>query len=317
MRKNILKLNFSKLRKLEAQYLANSVIEIVERNDPETLNIKEIFDILVAQTPQIELLKIGYGSHPITHDLGILRTRRNAYAQGIINKLQTIDRAKERELEGSLKVAKPIVFRYLYQLPKSTEKDIRQTLIQFFDFIKVDSKLSTAITALDLTNQVANLQVVSSDIDTHYIDRRVDISARPKDKTPDIVSVIKKHILDLFKQIEVAQIKHTELDYTALIDELNNMIANMKADLKARASYNKKKAEEALNNKNTEVVEKQDEVIVEPASEEPSTSTQSTERMYPTNVEVDNEENLEQLDIKKTAAVSTKQTRLPIVSPEA
>ena len=35
------------------------------------------------------------------------------------------------------------------------------------------------------------------------------------------------------------------------------------------------------------------------------------------NVEVEDEDNLEQVDIKKTVAVSEKQTRLPIVSTEA
>ncbi len=92
------------------------------------------------------------------------------------------------------------------------------------------------------------------------------------------------------------------------------LLSCAKAEVKARQSYNKKKAEEALNNK--EVVE-DNEVVIESTSEKPSAATQSTNGMYPMNVEVDKEDNLEQLDIKKTVAVSTKQTRLPIVSTEA
>lgn len=315
MHTNILRIGFSRLKKLEVQFLASSVIGIVEKHDPETLHIKEIFDILVEHEPQIKLLKIGYGPHPITSDLGTLRKRRNAYAQGMIDRINTIERTKEGGMESALKVAKPIVFRYLQSLSRNSEKIIRQTLIQFFDLFGESASLQTAMTTLGLQSHIDGLQSVVCEIDEQYELRRESISARPKAKTPDIVAVVRTVIQDLFKQIEVAQIKHQELDYTSLIDELNLEIARAKAEVKARASYNKNKAENALND--NEVVE-DDEVVVESDPEEPSESTYTTERIYPMmSVEADDEDDLGQLDKKKTVAVSTKQTRLPNVSNEA
>ena len=308
------RINFSMLKKLEVQFLASSVIEIVEKYDPETLNIKEIFDILVEQTPQIKLLKIRYGQHPITLELVKLRKRRNAYAQGIIDKVRTIERAKEVSMEGPLKIAKPVALHYLQYLPKKGEKGIRQILIQLFELVESNEDLSEAMGSLDLFTYFDNLQSVHMAIDKQYDARREDISARPKMNTTKIVAALKVALHDLFKEIEVAQKKYRELDYTLLIDELNNEIAKANAEAKARASYNKKKAEDALGD--DEIVE-DDGIVIQSRSERPSEFTQSTERMHPLNVEVDNEENSEQLDIKKTVAVSTKQTRLPIVSTEA
>ena len=309
MKKKILKISFSQLLKLEFQYLASSVIEIVEKHDPEALKIKEIFDILVKQKPQIKLLKVRYGPHPITLKLSNLRISRNAYAQGMIDQLKTLERVKESGTEEALIVAKPIVIRYLQNLSKNTEKTIRQTLIQFFDVVAEDGAFQMALETLGLLSYHDNLQSVNTAIDEQYILRRENVSARPKDKTPDIIAAIMSDTQDLFKQIEVAQIKHPEIDYTTLIDEMNNEIAKAKAEIKARKSYNKKKAEEKALNDN--------EIVIEGVSEEPLETSQPAQRIYPMNAQVDDEGDFEQVDKKRTVAVPRKQLLLPDVSTEA
>ena len=309
MKKKILKISFSQLLKLEFQYLASSVIEIVEKHDPEALKIKEIFDILVKQKPQIKLLKVRYGPHPITLKLSNLRFSRNAYAQGMIDQLKTLERVKESGTEEALIVAKPIVIRYLQNLSKNTEKTIRQTLIQFFDVVAEDGAFQMALETLGLLSYHDNLQSVNTAIDEQYILRRENVSARPKDKTPDIIAAIMSDTQDLFKQIEVAQIKHPEIDYTTLIDELNNEIAKAKAEVKARKSINKKKAEEKALNDN--------EIVIEGDSEEPLETSQPAQRIYPMNAQVDDEGDFEQVDKKRTVAVPRKQLLLPDVSTEA
>ena len=317
MHNNISRISFSKLKKEEVRNLAGRVIVAVEAHDPETLQIKEIYDLLVELQPQIKALKLRHIAHPVSKKLDALRKQRIGYSQGIIKQIETIERTQPKEMQEPLELAKPILLHHLKGLWGENDVKVYENIEILSDMIKENVELSSAVSSLNLDSYISNLLTVNSTIGEYLNERTQDISERPKNPTPAIVAAVKTALEDLFKQIEVAQVKNKELVYKPLIDRLNGVIAYFKAELKARSTYNKKKAEEALNNKNTEVVEKQDEVIVEPASEEPSTSTQSTERMYPTNVEVDNEENLEQLDIKKTAAVSTKQTRLPIVSPEA
>ena len=52
-------------------------------------------------------------------------------------------------------------------------------------------------------------------------------------------------------------------------------------------------------------------------SERPSETTEAAPEVNLMSVELGNEEYFDELDIKKTAAVSTKQTRLPRISSEA
>ena len=316
MNTNIQNIAISQLKKLEVQFLASSVIEIVQKHDPEILLIKDIFDKLVELEPQIGLLKIPYGPHPMTAELKKMRRRRIAYAQEIINRIHTMEYAKVEGTEGSIMVAKPIVHRYLKGLSNNSQKAINQTVVQFLDTAKKDENFKTALLDLDLMSYVENLELVNTDVNALYNQRRESLSARPKGITPEVKAAIKVALENLFKQIEIAQVKNAELPYKPLIDELNLEISKAKAEIKARASYNKKKAEEALDD-NEVVVENDDEVVVESQPEESSQSTMSAPEMSLMRAEMENGEDFGGLDIKKTVAVSTKQTRLPVISNEA
>lgn len=315
MNSSILKISFSRLRKQEIKTLASKVITVVDGYDPETLGIKEIYDLLVELKPQIKSLGLEHLAHPISAELNELRRQRIAFAQGVVDRIKTVENGRMSGMEASLKIAKPIVLHHLKGLRAYDDIKSYENINSFFELFDKSASLQTAIQDLDLTSYLDNLLAVNVMIDEQFNARTKSISERPKAITPSIAAAIKTALENLFKQIEVAQIKNQELDYTPLIDELNEHLAILKARLKARASYYKNKAENALND--NEVVE-DDEVVVEGDPEEPSESTYTTERIYPMmSVEADDEDDLGQLDKKKTVAVSTKQTRLPNVSNEA
>ena len=313
MNKKIKKIRFSSLWKVELPELADRLITIVEKHDPETLEIKATFDLLVGQKPQINLLEVPFGPHPITKKLKRLRKQRKAFASGINNRLKTIEKGGKTNAIEHLEVLQPVAIRFLSELSRANNKVTSQRVTQFLEQILMRPELSDATEALEMSSDIQDLQVVHANLGDEYDKRTQSNSVRPKGMTSTYVNSVITAINNMFKDIELAQVKNPALDYNPLVDELNEELVSFGKLINARASYNKRKAEEAL--KNNEVVD--DEVIVESKSEEPLESTQSTERIKPMNVEVDNEENLDQLDIKKTAAVSTKQTRLPIVSPEA
>lgn len=308
MDRNILKINFSKLQKLEVRSLARRVIEIVEKHNPENLQIKEIFDKLVELQPQIDHLDNGCTSHWLTKEINKLRRRRNAFAQGLLNRIKTIQDGEVNGMEKSAKIVMPIAIHYLQGLSREKEVVKVETISLFLNLVDNNEELSDAIETLKLTPETDNLKIVISDIGMLYNKRRESTSARPKAKTLVHVDKIKIATLNLFKQIEVALIKNTDLDYKPLVDELNEEITKAKAGVKIRSSYNKKKAEGAIDD---------NEVAVMSLSERPSETTEAAPEVNLMSVELGNEEDFDELDIKKTAAVSTKQTRLPIVSSKA
>jgi len=319
MSTKILKLSFSRLRKDELKTLAKRIIEIGEKYDPEALKINELFDLLVELQPQIDSLDRGYIAHPITKPLNVLRKQRAAYAQGIIDRMKFIENAMVSGMQDALKVAKPIVKQHLQHLWEYDEIMVYQNINSFFKILAENTKLQTAMKTLEMTSYLDNLQSLNQTIEEQYSERREDLSRREKGVTSKTLDAIKIALEYLFKEIDVATLKNKNLDYKPLIDEVNKEIAVIKAKLKARSSYNKKKAKEALSNK---LVVDNNEIGAEGQSEEPSESiqsTQSTKRMYAMNVAVNrrDEENPDQLDVKKAAPLPTKQSQPPIDSSEA
>ena len=69
MKESVLIVGFSRLLKLEVQKMANDVIRIVGKYNPEELQIKPMFDLLVAEQPKIDGLRVKFRGHPLTKKL--------------------------------------------------------------------------------------------------------------------------------------------------------------------------------------------------------------------------------------------------------
>ena len=154
MDNNILTVSFSRLNKLEVQNLAENVITIVEKHNPENLQIKEIFDKLVELEPQIDLLTYGYASHWLTPEINKLRRKRNAFTRGLLDRMRTIEDVEIEGMEQSIQIAKPTAIKYLQGLSKKREKTKVQIISQFFGLLENNEKLAGAFEQLDLISDI-------------------------------------------------------------------------------------------------------------------------------------------------------------------
>ena len=308
MYKNISKISFSRLLKLELPVLARGVIEIVDKHDPETLKIKELFDKLVEQKTQIKKLEVAYGPHPLTEELNDLRNMRLAFAVGIVSQMRTIKNGKVEGMQAALKIAQPVAHRYLHKISRHNNKVVLEKITQFFDSIEEDAALESAFDTLNLTTYLDEMQSVHSTLMEQFGMKRSSISERPDVKTATLVKSITTALKNIFADIELSQIKNQDLDYTPLIDELNAEIAEFTLLISKRASYNKKKADGVIDD---------NEVVNDDESGEEIETTETDTRMYPMNEEVELMENLDDMDKKRTVAASSGQARPPIVSTKA
>ena len=311
MNKKIIKIDFSSLLKFELPNVANRVIEIVEKHNPETFKIKELFDELVEQKPQIDKLKIRFGAHPLTKEMNDLRTRLRAFTIGISNQMKTIENGKVESMQAALKVAQPVVNLYIDKIWKNNNVETEEKVSAFFDNIDANEELEVAFTTLNMSTYLDELRSVLSELVEQFNNRGVSYSSRVEIKTNLLAKPIIKAIRNLFLDIELAQVKNKDLDYTPLVYELNTLLAYFDRTINVLASHNKKKAEQ-------NVVDGNEEVTHDDKSGEPINSISSNMRISLMNKK-DGEamEDLEQVDKKKTVAVSTKTTQLPLNSTEA
>ena len=263
---------YSKLLKLELPRLANRVIEIVEKHDPETLKIKEVFDLLVEEKPQVEGLIVRHGPHPITEELQPLRKKLLMYASTITFQMNVIVREDMYVKAENVRIAKIFINRYLLKLGlKKNREVISQRLDEFFLEIEQDAQLEAILDTLGLTDSIDELQSVHSTVKELISKRLESISERPKVKTEELAKSVRKALKDMFIQIQIAQLKNKELNYSPLINELNDLLDTYRGLINARATLNKKRAEERKNHEtgDSDTTQEAPEttVYVEPAGE--------------------------------------------------
>ena len=240
---------FEKLLKLELPLLTNRIIEIVEKNDPETLKIKESFDLLETLEPQLNNLEKRYGPHPITKKLNTLRESRIKHAVFIIAQVNfhVFDDLVDMRLEAE--VVQPLVTRFLVNLRNYNDDIITENVDQFIRNIQESEKLTAAMTTLGMFKYIDKLQSVNIKLKELWKMRSNSISLRPNIYEPSLRKPIYGAIRNLINQINQAAFHHSELDYAPLIDELNFVLSFYRGKINSRNSYNiKRKAEAIIDN---------------------------------------------------------------------
>ncbi len=311
----------SKLLKLELPRLANRVISVIEKQDPEILKFKESFDVLEGLKPQLKNLEAKHKGHPLTKKLNILRKDRMHFASLITTQIRLHVKSDKVDLRSSVEVAFPVVDRFLTNLYKNNDDQISELVFQFFAQVDSNEQLEDALTSLGVSSDLDQLRSVNSTMEELLAERNASITARPKMGTPPNKRSIHRALRNLFNQINLVKLQNPNLVYTLMIDELNGILTFYEGKINLRASINKRNADEAIGKDDTT----ENVVVIENQSKQPTEpirSTVSTNGMYPSNVEVEkrivHNGNLDPLSQQKNAAVSTNSDELQqIVSGEA
>ena len=321
----IVRVPFSRLLKLELPELAEQVMRIVEKHNPEELKIQEVFGLLVEEQPQIDNLNARYGVHPLTIKLKpmreklLLKVSRLKLDLNVASK-STTDITKDAVIDLQLAID-----RHLLKLRSSKNEAImNRKIAQFLHEHSTSEKLQTAVDVLGFTSLIDSLQSAHTVVRELLDERLALTSQRPKATSKELADSVETALSYLFKQIEVAQLKNKLLDYKPLVDELNDTLNVFRNLINIREANNKRKAEEkkALENGGTVIVD--DSADSGNTTEEPG--EMETPRVYMASANgnftpevekrssinnVSDEDFDQSLDQKKVVAPSTKLTQLP------
>ena len=322
-KKGIIRVPFSRLLKLELPELAERVMRIVDKHDPKVLKIEEVFELLVDEQPQIDNLNARYGVHPLSIKLKpmreklLLKVSRLKLDLNVASK-STTDLTKDAVIDLQLAID-----RHLLKLRSSKNEAImNRKIAQFLHEHSTSEKLQTAIEVLGFTAVIDSLQSAHTVVRELLDDRLALTSLRPKESSNEIADYVETALINLFKQIEVAQLKNKLVDYKPLIDELNDTLNVFRNLINIREANNKRKAEEKKALEAGGTVDEDDD-----STEEPGVMGASRMFVAPANGNFAPEaeghssngsgEDLDQsLDQKKTVASSGKLTQLPSVKNE-
>ena len=315
----IKKISYSRLLKLEVPELAERVIGVFDTYDPEEFKIKEAYDQLVAQQPQIEALLARYKAHPLTVSMDGLRKDRAMYASEITSQMKF--NLRKQKGDQDVIEANSIIEQFLVHLAKNNEEVINRKVTQFFAALGKNEVLSSTLGTLGLLDLCDSLESTHLGILRLLSNRTLSLSARPKGKTQEFAKMVINALKILFMQIEVSHTINEELDYLPMISTLNVILDRYRNLINLRAAYNKKKREEAEGELDMDPEEGEEPevfttfVAPTPGIELPKVAEMSVNGDVSANGS--NGELAQPLEQKKTVVPSSKLIQLPSVNNEA
>ena len=255
----LVKIPLSRLLKLELPRFAERMIRIVESHNPEELQIKELYDSLVAESPKIKNLTDKFGPHPLTQELKRLREMRSLYISAIRLRLKIVIKEDAGGACENVKIARENINHFLHNLTLSKNDEMfNQKVAHFFEKIDADAELQKALSSLKFTDHIDDLERAHNTIQKLLLEKLNSISKRPKQKAPELANSVLLAINNLFKQIEIAPIICPNLNYQDLFNELNQLLIEYRDIINKRVLNNKRKAEKIKSKENSESIETTD-----------------------------------------------------------
>ena len=271
------RIGLSKMHLLEVRSLIKEVTAIVEWHNPEALNLGNIYDLLLEQKEKIELLKSPYGRHPLTGKYKDFHEMRLAYVALITTNMRSIAAGKFDHPRHLIPVAYPIVKVYLFYLRKENRIVVGQRIRGFIQQLEKNPEEMEAFVTLGFKKDIEKLKKANEDCINAAALRLTDKSKRPRVDKKLIAREAEDVISLLVDQVNQYQRSYKNLDYTLLVNELNELLTEYSKNINTRTTINKrsaKKKKEAADNK--AVLDNKAKTDLNPASDETSQSTDST-----------------------------------------
>ncbi len=232
-------ITFSRLWKSEFRDLVNTVVEILKAHNPEELDLKFVYNQLMEAQASLQALHIQYRKDPNTEIIKENRNQLSILIAALVAQIRVLKRANAVYTIPQLNQIAPFVERYLKPIVTSNSVKKSDTLNEMFLVLEGDSSLTEAITNLNLTEYFNELKALQNNFIKNVQLRSKSRSSRNVLLTGEVKEQSKRTLTKVLNEIEIMQLKHPELDYNPLINNLNDTFTSYMSLVKARATSKK------------------------------------------------------------------------------
>ena len=240
MRKFITYVSFARVVNLEFMRLVMKLVQVVAKHNPATLKIEGVYNLLVAELPKLTSLQVKSGKHPNSTELKVLRLKRRNLLVVITGKVRLLPKAQVDALNASAALVVPLLEKYLKNIVADKLNTQSEKVNELLDELDGNAAMNTALATLGLKVYIDELKTLQAAIEQQGDSQVAKKSVKKlKVETRIIRAEVSDAVSDLLNAIEIAQKENKELDYTALISEVNELLKPHQADIKTRNTRSK------------------------------------------------------------------------------
>ena len=242
--------SFSRIWKNEFRVLVTKVVRVLDKYDPKTLHLTFVYDKLVEALDELRKMQVADGKHILTKGLSEKRKNRRKLIRTLVSQVRVLNSANAVYSIPLLDVVSSFVVRYLNPIVKVNSTVQTDVLEEMFSALDADASLQAAIETLNLKTSFDELRLLQQSFN-HTEMQRMETRIRRLVVTSDVRGDAEKALHKVIKEIELAQLKYPELDYTPLVEDLNKYFTFYMAQAKTRTTIRKQNASENVSTINT------------------------------------------------------------------
>jgi len=176
------------LRNGEYIQFLTDVLNIVAKNDPDTLNVSPQYSALRTTTDSVEkLFKISQSSL-VTEEIEALDKRRDDAINGISLQVQSLSYSADTVLNKHGKILSAHLALFGSSIARDNYQSETTILRNVVNDWKNKVELQEAVSALNLNAWLTELETANNDFNQAYIKRNEELAAAPTDKLKELRS---------------------------------------------------------------------------------------------------------------------------------
>jgi len=233
------KVQCDRVPKEELPGFINGVGKVVEKHGSEKYFLGNRYNELQDLSPELGVLNTVSRKSSITNDLGPQYNYRDNLLYTMFTNYKTMQRAFIPLQQEDLKLVQKELEDFLLKAQKGSIEKKAEFIGQMSNAVSSNSMLAAALSSLGLMVYFTELETVQGVIGMNIEERTAYLSALPRMMTKSAKVNSGTTLQNLFSGIRLAALDHTELDYSPLINELNQLITMYKSRIKSRETMRK------------------------------------------------------------------------------
>ena len=242
--KKIIQVPFSKVQKLAFPELVNTVVSIVSKHNPDACYIRSFYDFLLEAQTQNSKLSVSNRKTEESIEIQAQKKKRYTVLSAIIGQTKNLGKVNLPEHANELSTVTVFIDGFFGKIRKDVSKIKTERIKQLFTQMDGNATLSNAMQIVGLMPYLNELRDIQLNIDTKSAKNIEQNAARPKLKdTREVIAKMKLALTNLFRGIEFGVHAYPNVDYTPLINELNELLTKYRSEIKAKVTRTKNAAQ--------------------------------------------------------------------------
>ena len=207
---------------------------IVQKHNPAALHLSKAYGKVTTRLPEVAKIKAQELSNAISNKLQDLDAERDTLLSAIFAQVKTMGRLNMAAFADNVKVLEHFFDTHGRDIPMANYNAETKRINDLLADYDAKAEVKTAAAALNLAILFEQLRTVNTQFAELFLQRTEEVAAIEKADTRAIRNETDKTLNALFDAIEFCSSEYDELDYTSLANEVNDLVAYYKTQLRAR-----------------------------------------------------------------------------------